>query len=358
MDINVFNQLLGAGVKNNASDIHLKVGSPPVFRINGELREIKAPKLTPEDTKSIVLELLYSEDLKKTIDQLKEYDTSYVLPNLGRFRVNVFRQRGSLEIILRIIPLDVPSFKSLGLPPVMEKISGQERGLILVTGVTGSGKSSTLASIVNFINQNRKRHIITIEDPIEFVHQDAKSSVSQREIGPDTDNFGIALRAALRQDPDVLLVGELRDYETVDICLKAAETGHLVLSTVHTTDAAKTINRMIGVFPPEEQMFVRYRVAESVKAIISQRLLPRKDGKGRTAAAEVMVNTMTISECIKDPDKTEGIREHIEQGRDQYGMQSFDQHLTELYRADIISLEAATSAASNPADFERALHFE
>jgi twitching motility protein PilT len=358
MDLRVFNQLLAAAVKNGASDVHLKVGAPPMFRIHGELREIKAPRLQPEDTQAVVLNLLHSDELKAAIEKLRDHDTSYVLPDVGRFRVNIFRQRGSFAVILRIIPLEIPSFEQLGLPPVLETIAQNERGLILVTGVTGSGKSSTLAAIIGYINQHRKKHILTIEDPIEFVHQDIKSSVSQREIGPDTGDFAIALRAALRQDPDIIMVGEIRDRETVDIALKAAETGHLVLSTLHTTDAPKTVNRLIGLFPMEEQNVVRMRVAESLQAIISQRLLPKKDGQGRAVAAEILVTTMSIVECIKEETKTPEIHEHMEKGRDMYGMQSFDQHLSDLYRADVITLEVAKSAASNPSDFERALHFE
>ncbi len=358
MDLKVFNQLLSAAVKNGASDVHLKVGAPPIFRLHGDLREIKAPKLMPEDTQSLVLHLLHSEELRQNIQNLRDHDTSYVVPEVGRFRVNIFRQRGSFAIILRIIPLEIPTFEQLGLPPVLAKIAQTERGLILVTGVTGSGKSSTLAALIGEINRTHKRHILTIEDPIEFVHQDIKSSVSQREIGPDTGDFAVALRAALRQDPDVILVGEIRDRETVDISLKAAETGHLVLSTLHTTDAPKTINRLIGLFPMEEQNVVRMRVAESLQSIVSQRLLPKKDGKGRCVAAEIMVTTMSIVECIKDAEKTPEIHEYMEKGRDMYGMQSFDQHLSDLYKADIITLEVAKSGASNPSDFERALHFE
>jgi twitching motility protein PilT len=358
MDTRVFDQLLAAAVKNGASDVHLKAGAPPMFRLQGDLREVKAPKLQPEDTQSVVLHLLHSEELKQNIEKLRDHDTSYVVPEVGRFRVNIFRQRGSFAVILRIIPLEIPTFEQLGLPPVLAKIAQTERGLVLVTGVTGSGKSSTLAALVGEINRTHKRHILTIEDPIEFVHQDIKSSVSQREIGPDTGDFAVALRAALRQDPDVILVGEIRDRETVDIALKAAETGHLVLSTLHTTDAPKTINRLIGLFPMEEQNVVRMRVAESLQSIVSQRLLTKKDGKGRAVAAEILVTTMSIVECIKDAEKTPEIHEHMEKGRDMYGMQSFDQHLSDLYKADIITLEVAKSGASNPSDFERALHFE
>jgi len=358
MDVKIFNQLLAAGIKANASDIHLKVDAPPMFRIDGRLREIKAPKLQPEDTKNIVSAVLASARLKHNVDELMELDTSYFLPELGRFRVNVFRQRGSFEIVLRIIPMEIPTVEKLGLPVVLKEIASNERGLVLVTGITGSGKSSTLAAMIHHINENFRKHILTIEDPIEFVHTDINCSISQREVGSDTADFATALRASLREDPDVILVGEVRDYETVDIALKAAETGHLVFSTLHTTDATHTINRLIGLFPMEEQDVVRMRLAESLKAIISQRLLPRQDGKGRVVAAEVMINTPTIQDCIRNPDKTARIKEYIEKGRDQYHMQSFDQHLSFLYRKGIVSLEVAKSAATSPSDFERALSFE
>ncbi len=358
MIIKVFNQLLSAGMKNNASDLHFKTGSPPLFRINGEIREVKAPKLRAEDMEQIVLHLLQRQDLKTQIDEIQDYDTSYNLEGVGRFRVNIYRQKGQLASIMRLIPLQIPDFEQLGLPSVVRQIASKERGMILVTGVTGSGKSSTLASMIDFINRNKRKHILTIEDPIEFMHQDQKSTVSQREIGLDTKTFVGSLRQALRQDPDVLLVGEMRDLETVDIALKAAETGHLVFSTVHTTDAARTINRVVGMFPSEEQDLVRLRLVEALQAIISQRLLPRKDGKGRALAVEVMVTTMSIAECIKDAEKTSQMTEHIEKGADQYGMQSFDQSLTNLYKSGQLALEVAKSAASNPADFERALYVE
>lgn len=358
MDIKIFDQLLVAGMKNHASDIHFKVGSPPIFRIDGEMREVKAPKLRPEDTIDIARHIIHEEEAKSKVDQLKDHDTSYMLEGVGRFRVNIFRQKNSLAVVLRLIPLDIPDFKSLGLPPVLEKLANQERGMVLVTGVTGSGKSSTLAAMIGHINKLRRKHILTIEDPVEFVHQDVKSSVTQREIGLDTTNFSEALRRALRQDPDIILVGEMRDYETVDIALKAAETGHLVFATVHTTDAPKTINRLVGVFPADEQDLVRMRLAEALRGIISQRLLPRADGKGRALAVEICVNTLSIADCIKDPTKTAQMTEFIEKGRDQYGMQSFDQSLTMLYKAGTVTMEVAKSAASNPADFERALYVE
>jgi twitching motility protein PilT len=271
--------------------------------------------------------------------------------------VNVHRQRGSLSLVLRIIPGHVPTIEGLGLPPVLAQIAQEERGLILVTGATGSGKSSTLASMINYINDTRRVHILTIEDPIEFLHKNNLASITQREIGTDTRSFNIALRAALRMDPDVILVGEMRDAESIDLALKASETGHVVFSTVHTTDASKTIGRLLGVFPGEEQPAVRQRLAENLRATVSQRLLPRADGQGRAVAMEIMICTGMIQDQIRDPKANSSLKDTIEKGRTQYGMQSFDQHLTDLYRAGIINLETAMSAASNPADFERSLHF-
>ncbi|MCC7112173.1 MAG: PilT/PilU family type 4a pilus ATPase, partial [Deltaproteobacteria bacterium] len=250
-----------------------------------------------------------------------------------------------------------PTLESLGMPPVLQKIAAYERGLVVVTGATGSGTTSTLAALIDHINRTQKKHIVTIEDPIEFLHQNQQSSISQREIGIDTRSFQVALRSALRQDPDVILVGEMRDIETIDIALKAAETGHLVLSTVHTVDAATTIARLVSVFPAEEQTAVRLRLADNLKASISQRLLPRADGRGRVLAQEILVQTGSVQEHIRDPQLTSGLKDVLAKGTDSYGMQTFDQHLTVLYRQGLITLEAAKAAATNASDFERALHF-
>jgi twitching motility protein PilT len=345
------------GVQNGASDIHFRPGDPPIYRFNGVLRPLKMEKLTAEQTREVALHLINDALVKNQIDNVQDHDASYGLAGVARFRVNIYRQRGSLAIILRIIPATVPSIDGLGLPQVLKSIASQDRGLVLVTGATGSGKSSTLAAMIDHINRSEPLHILTIEDPIEFVYKNIKSSISQREIGPDTNSFAMALRAALRQDPDVILVGEMRDTETIDIALKASETGHLVLSTVHTTDASRTINRLVSVFNAEEQAMVRMRLADSLKATISQRLLPRADNKGRAVALEIMVQTKTVQEYIRE-DRANELKDVIEKGRDTYGTQSFDQHLSQLYKEGVISLDTARSAATNPADFQRALEFE
>jgi twitching motility protein PilT len=349
-------QFLAHGVKTGASDLHFLVGDRPSYRIDGSLRPVKYEHLTPAGTHRIC-ENLMGESSDGDLGELQEHDCSYSVEGVARFRVNIYRQRGSLCCVLRVIPTKIPALDELGLPERVRGLAEEERGLVLVTGATGSGKSSTLAAMINHINRDRAAHILTIEDPIEFLHTNAKSSISQREVGPDTRSFTTALRSSLRQDPDVILVGEMRDAETIDIALKAAETGHMVFSTVHTTDAAKTVGRLVSMFPAEEQQTARLRIADNLKGVISQRLLPRADGKGRVLAAEIMVNTKTVQENIKDPERTSQLKDVLEQGRDQYGMQSFDQRLTDLYRAGTITLEVAIAAASNPSDFERALNF-
>jgi len=358
LDAATINKLLTYGVQNGASDIHFRPGDPPTYRVSGALRPIKGDKLTAKHTRDAALVVVTDPLMASQIDTLQEYDTSYALPGVARFRVNVYRQRGSLAMVLRVIPTEVPTLDSLALPPVVKAIASHERGLVLVTGATGSGKTTTLAAIVDHINRQDAVHILTIEDPIEFIHKNVRASVSQREVGTDTQNFGDALRSALRQDPDVILVGEMRDHETVDIALKAAETGHLVLATVHTTDSVKTVNRLLSFYPGDEQLSVRGRLAESLKAILAQRLLPRADGRGMALAMEVLVQTKTVQEYILEASRTSGLKDVIEKGRTTYGMQSFDQQLTELYRTGLITIETARAAASNPADFERALNFE
>jgi twitching motility protein PilT len=355
MDRDTFHRILAAAMKAEGSDIHLKVGTPILLRVHGVLQEVKSPPLTPEDTQAVAEIVAERANPQVSPDQIREWDGSYSVNGVGRFRVNVYRQRNTLAVILRAIPFEVPTFDHLGLPPVLRDIATEERGLVLITGVTGSGKSSTLAAMIDHINGSARYHIITVEDPIEFIHKNKRSSLSQREIGLDTTAFNVALRAALRQDPDIVMVGEMRDTETIDIALKAAETGHLVFSTVHTTDAAKTVGRLISVFPASEQNMVRIRLAENLKATVSQRLLPRKGGKGRVAALEILRMTKTTEACIKDPLKTHEIKDVIEDGRDTYGTQSFDQHLTALFNDGIIEFETARSAATNPSDFERAV---
>jgi twitching motility protein PilT len=282
---------------------------------------------------------------------VQELDFSFALSGTGRFRVNTFRQRGSLALVIRVIPQRIPDFKELSLPDVMPKLADERRGLVLVTGTTGSGKSTTLAAMINHINHTRTSHVVTIEDPIEFLFQNKKSSVVQREIGVDTASFATALRAVLRQDPDVVMIGEMRDTETIDIAMKAAETGHLVISTAHTTDAAKTVQRILAVFAPSEQAMMRIRLAESLQAVVSQRLLPRLDGKGLVPAVEVMVNTRVIQECIREAERTHEITDFVSKGR-HYGMQTFDQHLLALLQEGLISKEVALSAATSPTDLD------
>jgi len=357
MQKKVMDRFLAHGVKTGASDLHFLVGDRPSYRIDGSLRPVKHEALTPADTRRICEHLLGEEARSNPLEELQEHDCSYSVQGVARFRVNIYRQRGSLCCILRVIPTEIPSLEQLKLPASVSRLAEEERGLVLVTGATGSGKSSTLAAMISHINRTRAAHILTIEDPIEFLHSNKRASVSQREVGSDTRTFTTALRASLRQDPDVILVGEMRDAETIDIALKAAETGHMVFSTVHTTDASKTVGRLVSVFPSEEQQAVRLRLADNLRGVISQRLLPCANAKGRTVAAEIMLATKTVQECVKDQHKTGQLKDVIERGRDEYGMQSFDQHLTELYKAGSISLEVAKAAASNPSDFERALNF-
>lgn len=357
LDLNVVNKLLKTGLQNGASDIHFKVGDPPLYRVDGSLKELKFPSLTPEHTMTIAKAILADQMNNMKAEDIHEIDTSYSIPESGRFRVNIYRQRNSLAIVMRVIPFEIPSFADLHLPKVLKRICSEESGLILITGATGTGKSTTAASMIDYINSTKKKHILTIEEPIEFIFSNKTSSISQREVGKDTGSFAEALHAALRQDPDVLYVGEMRDFETVDVVMKAAETGHLVISTVHTPDSEKTIGRLSGYFPPGEQAMARIRLAENLKASVSQKLLPLKNGRGRVVACEVMVVNKTIEECIKDASKIGRIKEFIEKGKDNLKSQSFDQHLTELYQSGAISLEVAKSFATSPADFERNITF-
>ncbi|MEO7084534.1 MAG: PilT/PilU family type 4a pilus ATPase [Gemmatimonadaceae bacterium] len=344
--------IIKAAVDRGASDIHIKAGDVFRARVNGELVALTKQALTPEQTRTIALNLMSNEDDKVRIDKILDYDCSWAAAGIGRFRVNIMKQRGSFSVIMRCIPWEVPTFERLGLPPVLAKIAETERGMILVTGVTGSGKSSTMAALINYINQRENRHILTLENPIEFLHKDQQSSVTQREIGSDTTDFKMGLRAALRQDPDVIMIGEMRDAETVDTAIKAAETGHLLMSTLHTPDAQSTILRIMAMFAPEEQDVIRIRLAESLHAVISQRLLPKKVGKGRVVAAEIMVVTPTIKDIILEGTRIGEIRDYIAEGREQYGMQTFDQCLTDLVTSGEVTFDVAKAAASNPSDFE------
>ena len=344
--------IITAAVQRGASDLHIKAGDVFRARIHGALVPLTKQRLTPEQTRAIALQLIPRERDRALIDELNDYDCSWGIPGVGRFRVNILRQRGSFMIVMRVIPFEIPTFEHLGLPQVLGDIAAQERGLVLVTGVTGSGKSSTQAAMIGHMNQHMRRHVVTLENPIEFLHRDLNCSITQRDVGIDTDSFRVGLRAALRQDPDVIQIGEMRDAETIDIALKAAETGHLVVSTLHTKDATNTVARLISAFPPEEQNTVRLRLADALHAVISQRLLPRKGVRGRALAAEVMLMTSTIRDCVIDPDKTSEIRDHIASGRDVYGMQTFDQHLAELVGSGAVEFGVARAAATNPGDFE------
>lgn len=345
------NELLKTASERRASDIHMKVGSPPVLRIDGKLVPmVEQNRVTQEEAVSVAFGIM-SNPQKQKFKERNELDLAYSVPGLGRFRVNVFQQRGTIGIVFRVVPMKIQTVEELNLPVVIEKLGNEQRGLILVTGTTGSGKSTTLAAVIDFINTTRTEHIMTIEDPIEFLHRDKKSIVNQREVGADTESFSGALRSALRQDPDVILVGEMRDFETISTALTAAETGHLVLSTLHTVDATETINRIISVFPPYQQKQVRLQLASILKGVVSMRLIPRADGKGRVPAAEVMVVTETIRECIIDPEKTRKIHEFIAAGTSQYGMQTFDQSLLNLYRRELITYEEAIRRCTRPDDF-------
>lgn len=345
-------KIIKAAVDRGASDLHIKAGDVFRARIDGRLVPLTKQALSPEQTKAIALRLIPNEEDRARIDKLNDYDCSWGAPGIGRFRVNILRQRSSFMIVMRVIPFEVPTFEKLKMPEVMRRVTEAERGMILVTGVTGSGKSSTMAAMINHINSSRNKHIVTLENPIEFLHRDLQSSITQREIGVDTESFRSGLRAALRQDPDVILIGEMRDAETVDTGMKAAETGHLLLSTLHTPDAQSTILRIMAMFPPEEQEVVRVRLAETLHAVVSQRLLPRADGHGRVVAAEVMIVTATIRDLILEGEKINEIRDYIAEGREQYGMQTFDQHLSDLVQQGQCTFEVALAAATRPSDFQ------
>ena len=344
--------LLKIAMERRASDLHLKVGNYPHLRIDGDLVPLtEQPRVSAEDMLTMAFSIMSARQ-KQKFKEISEIDMAYGVAGLGRFRVNVFQQRGNVGLVLRVIPTKIRALDELYLPKIIEQICEMPRGLVLVTGVTGSGKSTTLAAMIDRVNSTRAEHIITIEDPIEFLHRDKKGYVNQREVEVDTPSFSAALRASLRQDPDVILVGEMRDMETIGTALHAAETGHMVFSTLHTLDAVETINRIIAVFPPPEQKQIRLQLAAVLRAVISQRLVRRIDAEGRVPAVEVMINTAYIRECILIPEKTRAVRDAISAGTSQYGMQTFDQSLWDLFQAGLVAYETALENASNADDFK------
>ena len=355
MDAHILTQILEIAFQKKVSDLHFEVDNPPFFRGRGQLIRSKMPNLTPQDTEFIAARIMEYNGREITSD-LKELDASYSIPSGGRFRVSIFRQRGNFGIIMRVIPPHIGTFQELNLPPVLGEIAKAPNGLILVTGPTGNGKSTTLASMLRYINENQSYNIITIEDPIEFLFTSHKSCIIQREVGIDTQSFNSALKAALRMDPDVIMVGEMRDKETIDACIKAAETGHLILSTLHTQGAVSTINRIIGHFPPESQEIVRQRLADILVATVSLRLVKDKTGESILPVVEIMRATTTIQACIREG-RLDEIEKHIENGSSQYQMQSLDQHLLSLYRQDLISIDDA-KRLTHSMDFERKLMFD
>jgi twitching motility protein PilT len=345
-----FKAILQQMVQSNASDLHLKVGRPPTLRVHGELSPLPLPALRPEDLSTLAKEIMSPKQVKE-FTEYREADFATGVPGIGRFRVNAYQQRGTIAFAIRTIPHQARSIQDLHLPQIVEEIAMMPRGLVLVTGVTGSGKSTTLASIIQLINERRYANVITIEDPIEFLHRDLKCHINQREVGTDTGSFAQALRRVLRQDPDVVQIGEIRDLDTLDTALKAADTGHLVFSTLHTTDATQTINRILSFFPPHQQSEVRYALSSALAAVISMRLVPRSDRPGRVPACEVLINTAAVREQIRDLNKTLNIPDLIREGTVQYGMQSFDQSLMAWYTQGVISYDSALFHASNPSEF-------
>ena len=342
--------LLKAGVDKGASDIHLKANTYPIFRIDGDIYRQESFGIMSKEIIEKIAESMMDKHQLKVFQENRDVDLAYSLSNVGRFRVNIYSQRNSLSIAMRYIPFNIPAFDSLNLPKIIKSIALKERGLILVTGITGSGKSTTLASMIDYINNNKPVNIITVEDPIEYLHKDIKAAINQRELGMDVYSFSHGLREALRQDPDVILVGEMRDLETIETAITAAETGHLVMSTLHTLDAQETINRIIAVFPPYQQKQIRIQLASVISAVISQRLIIRADKKGRLPSIEIMIGTETIKECISNEDKTASIRDYIKSGNIQYGMQTFDQSLYNFYKAGLITYEDALAESTSPND--------
>jgi twitching motility protein PilT len=361
MDQTSFHKLLMFGVERGVSDIHFEVGYPPHYRLQGELLgAVKVPPLKPGDTEDIAKFILEQRG-GQMVDPNRpfaEVDVSYSIHGYGRFRASIFRQRGTIGIVMRIIPVKVKSFAELNLPPILGEVAELRRGMVLITGATGNGKSTTIAAMLRHLNENRRAHVITIEDPIEYLFEPGKCMIIQRELGSDTLSFREALQAAMRQDPDVIMVGEIRDKETAEICLKAAETGHLIISAIHTPDTVATIQRFVGLFPTGEQELVRDRLSDTLQAVASLRLLVARDGRGRVPAMEVLRVTRSVRECIRAKDRLGEIPDLMRRGRDLYGMQLFDQHLLELVQQQKISMEVAVYAASNPEEFERSMTIE
>ncbi len=360
MDKATLQKLLAFGIERGVSDIHFEVGYPPHYRLHGELLgAIKVPPLTASDTEAIARMIL--DERGTPVDFTRpfgEIDVSYALATRGRFRASIFRQRGTVGIVMRLIPVNVITLESLNLPPVLAEIADTRRGLILVTGATGNGKTTTIAAMLRYINDTRHAHIITIEDPIEFLHEPGKCMIIQREVGSDTESFKDALIAAMRQDPDVIKLGEIRDRETAATCLKAAETGHLVISAIHTPDAVSTIQRYVGLFEPDAQDVIRERLGDCLQAVVSLRLLVAKEGRRRLPAVEILRVTRTIRECIRTGGRLSDIPDMIKKGRDLYSMQLFDQHLLDLVNSGLITMETAIYASSNPEELERNLRIE
>ena len=344
-------QMLVEMLNRKASDLHIRVGVRPHIRVNGKLEQIATEPITIESVEQIVGQIL-NEKQRERFARKNEMDLALSVAKLGRFRINLFRQRGTTGIAIRAVNTVVPSFEELNLPPVIKKLAGDHRGLIIITGTTGSGKSTTLAGMIEDMNATSSRNILTVEDPIEYVYRDKKCIIAQREVGGDTDTFATALRHAFRQDPDVILIGEVRDLETMSIALTAADTGHLVLTTLHTLNVVETLTRIISFFPPHQHQQIRLLLAGTLKAIVCQRLLPRSDMPGRVPALEILINSGAIKECILDADKTIDITELLEQGGVQYGAQTFDQSIMKLHKQGIISFEEAMSNASNPDDLD------
>ena len=354
--LELIQKVLAGAYKYPVSDIHFKAGEPPFYRIYGELKRLGSSPLSPKDLHMIAKTLYSDFDQIQSNNNWQQFDFSVAPQGLGRFRVSIFKQKNTPAIVLRVIPKEIPNFTQLRLPLVIKRIAGFERGLLLVTGATGMGKSTTIASMLDFVNKNWCKHILTIEDPIEFVIDSDKSSVSQREIGRDVEDFHSGLWAAMRQDPDIIFIGEIRNAKTMDVAIQAAETGHFVVSTVHTPDVTRTISRVIGLFPSEDQHMIRARLAENLRAIVSQNLLPRQEQSGRVLATEILINTYSIQECIRDPDSTpQDLLKHIENGMDEYQMQTFEYDLVSLLKEGLITMDVAKGAARSPSDFVKSL---